>query len=64
MIAGGESEEVKNKQELEVSIMGRKFSKHDTTQPWTFLYIGSDENFLSTLSLNLGTVVTLYQFNP
>lgn len=64
MIAGGESEEVKNMQELEVSIMGRKFPKHDTTKPRTFLYIGSDENFLSTLSLNLGTEVTLYHFNP
>ena len=63
VIVGRESEETKSIQELEVSILGRKFPKYDSTTSRTFLYIGEDENFLNTLSLNIGPDVTLYNFN-
>ena len=48
---------------MEVSILGRKFPQYDPSASRTFLYIGEDENFLNTLSLNLGPYVTLYNFN-
>ena len=44
--------------------MGRKFPSFDNTKPRHFLYIGNHENFLNTLSLNLGSDVSLSSFNP
>lgn len=43
--------------------MGRKFPKYDPSASRTFLYIGEDESFLNTLSLNLGPEVPLYHFS-
>lgn len=49
--------------EKTLSIMGRIFNELPS-QDTIMVYIGSSEKFVNTLTLNLGTNVPLYTFNP
>jgi hypothetical protein len=57
IICGDERRDEEEKTEETMSIMGRKLPTFDSSKPRHFLYIGSHETFLNTLSLNLGSNV-------